>query len=66
MRVNIGVCIVCLLSPVLLEGSNLGIANPFNTFVFTDINPSNLDAPGRVAAGNNVTYTNFIGRYADR
>jgi len=37
----------------------LGLAGGFNVFVFGDLNQSNTDATGRVAAGGNATLTNF-------
>jgi choice-of-anchor A domain-containing protein len=46
--------------PVALHASNLGAAEAFNTFIFGDINQNNIDAQGRVAAGGNVTYSNFM------
>jgi choice-of-anchor A domain-containing protein len=46
--------------PVALHASNLGAAESFNTFIFGDINQNNIDAAGKVAAGGNVTYSNFM------
>lgn len=38
---------------------NLGLATDYNVFVFGNINLSNTDAEGRVAAGGNVTLSNY-------
>ncbi len=49
-----------LLFPMMLRASNLGPAEGFNSFIFGSITQSNVDAQGRVAAGGNVNYTNFM------
>ena len=52
---------IWLLFPAaLLHADNLGPAEGFNTFIFGSITQSNVDAQGRVAAGGNVSYTNFM------
>ncbi|GMK37364.1 hypothetical protein PCCS19_04170 [Paenibacillus sp. CCS19] len=38
---------------------NLGIANDFNVFVFTDHTQSSVDSEGRVAVGGKATYVNY-------
>ncbi|PWW04755.1 putative repeat protein (TIGR01451 family)/choice-of-anchor A domain-containing protein [Paenibacillus cellulosilyticus] len=38
---------------------DLGIANDFNVFVFTDHTQSSVDSEGRVAVGGKATYTNY-------
>lgn len=39
--------------------SNLGIANDFNVFVFTDHTQSSVDSEGRVAVGGKATYVDY-------
>ena len=39
--------------------TNFGLANLYNVFVLGNINMSNTDAEGRVAAGGNVTLSNY-------
>ena len=46
--------------PAAMHASNLGAAEGFNTFIFGDINQNNIDAQGKIAAGGNVTYSNFM------
>lgn len=38
---------------------NLGVANDFNVFVFTDHTQSSVDSEGRVAVGGKATYVNY-------
>ena len=59
-----GVIVILLLSPMLSNAASLGPAEAFNAFIFGNITQSNVDAQGRVAAGGNVSYTNFmVGTY---
>lgn len=39
--------------------TNFGLANLYNVFVLGNMNMSNTDAEGRVAAGGNVTLSNY-------
>lgn len=39
--------------------TNFGLANLYNVFVLGNMNMSNTDAEGRVAAGGNVTLYNY-------
>ncbi|ODU01961.1 MAG: hypothetical protein ABS79_01025 [Planctomycetes bacterium SCN 63-9] len=41
------------------KAGNLGVANLFNEFIFTDSTRQNVDSWGLVAVGNNATFNNF-------
>lgn len=41
------------------SAASLGAASDYNVFVFGDLDQSNTDVEGRVAAGGNATLTNF-------
>jgi choice-of-anchor A domain-containing protein len=59
MRKSLLIAIIVGSSPAL-HASDLTVAFQYNTFVFGNINQSNIDAQGKVAAGGNVTYSNFM------
>lgn len=58
--ISLPIVVLLGLCPVILHASNLGAAEAYNAFIFGDINQSNIDAQGMIAAGGNATFSNFM------